>query len=306
MVHSLIFLIFTFICSAILLIEQQVSYIGLAYITIYVGSIAVLFLFIVMMLQDAKLNENYLTNHTQTDYLPVGGVLLAPLVYIFRTVKWDIIRNSVTPPNLYSVENISLEQLNINDSMGVVGQILYTDYLSLLLSASMVLLVGMIGAIILVQTNRMHIYKVIAKHQDISDQNSRYWESSPQKKPDLRKDSTIYLYWSSKIIPISPVLEFSLLGIALYIIGFWGIILNRRNIILILMSIELLLLGVNLLFVFSSVYLDDVFGQLFGLIILIVAGAESAIGLALIVTFFRVRGTIRPGSTLQSLPKLKG
>jgi len=72
------------------------------------------------------------------------------------------------------------------------------------------------------------------------------------------------------------------------------------------MSIELLLLGVNLLFVFSSVYLDDVFGQLFGLIILIVAGAESAIGLALIVTFFRVRGTIRPGSTLQSLPKLKG
>jgi len=72
------------------------------------------------------------------------------------------------------VENISLEQLNINDSMGVVGQILYTDYLSLLLSASMVLLVGMIGAIILVQTNRMHIYKVIAKHQDISDQNSRY------------------------------------------------------------------------------------------------------------------------------------
>jgi len=171
----------------------------------------------------------------------------------------------------------------------------------------MVLLVGMIGAIILVQTNRMHIYKVIAKHQDISDQNSRYWESSTQKKPvDLRKDSTIYLYWSSKIIPISPVLEFSLLGIALYIIGFWGIILNRRNIILILMSIELLLLGVNLLFVFSSVYLDDVFGQLFGLIILIVAGAESAIGLALIVTFFRVRGTIRPGTTLHSLPKLKG
>lgn len=78
----------------------------------------------------------------------------------------------------------------------------------------------------------------------------------------------------------------------LFLLGIWGIFLNRKNIIVMLMSIELMLLAVNLNFLLFSVYLDDLIGQLFALLILTVAAAESAIGLALLVVYYRVRGTI--------------
>jgi len=78
----------------------------------------------------------------------------------------------------------------------------------------------------------------------------------------------------------------------LFLLGIWGIFLNRKNIIVMLMSIELMLLAVNLNFLLFSVYLDDVVGQVFALLILTVAAAESAIGLALLVVYYRVRGTI--------------
>ena len=71
--------------------------------------------------------------------------------------------------------------------------------------------------------------------------------------------------------------------------GIWGIFLNRKNIILMLMSIELNLLAVNLNFLHFSDYLDDLVGQLFALLLLTVAAAESAIGLALLVIYYRVR-----------------
>lgn len=78
----------------------------------------------------------------------------------------------------------------------------------------------------------------------------------------------------------------------LFLLGIWGIFLNRKNIIVMLMSIELMLLAVNLNFLLFSVYLDDVVGQVFALLVLTVAAAESAIGLALLVVYYRVRGTI--------------
>lgn len=84
-------------------------------------------------------------------------------------------------------------------------------------------------------------------------------------------------------------LSFSLI---LFLLGIWGIFLNRKNILIMLMSIELMLLAVNLNFLFFSVYLDDLIGQLFALLALTVAAAESAIGLALLVVYYRVRGTI--------------
>jgi len=72
--------------------------------------------------------------------------------------------------------------------------------------------------------------------------------------------------------------------------------LNRRNIIIILMSIELMLLAVNLNFIIYSVFLDDLLGQIFALFVLTVAAAESAIGLAILVVYFRVRGSIAMGT----------
>lgn len=78
----------------------------------------------------------------------------------------------------------------------------------------------------------------------------------------------------------------------LFLLGIWGIFLNRKNVLILLMSIELMLLAVNLNFMVFSVYLDDMMGQLFALLILTVAAAESAIGLAILVITFRIRGTI--------------
>ena len=87
--------------------------------------------------------------------------------------------------------------------------------------------------------------------------------------------------------------HYLLLGALLFVIGIFGIFLNRKNVIVMLMSIELILLAVNLNFIAFSVYLGDLVGQVFTLFILTVAAAEAAIGLAIIVCFFRNRGTIQ-------------
>ena len=78
----------------------------------------------------------------------------------------------------------------------------------------------------------------------------------------------------------------------LFVIGIFGLFLNRKNVIILLMSIELMLLAVNINLVAFSSYLDDLVGQVFTIFILTVAAAEAAIGLAIIVSFFRNRGTI--------------
>ncbi len=77
-----------------------------------------------------------------------------------------------------------------------------------------------------------------------------------------------------------------------FFIGLFGVILNRKNILTILMSIELLLLGVNLNFATLSIYLDDVVGHIFVIFILTIAAAESAIGLAIITVFYKLKHSI--------------
>jgi NADH-quinone oxidoreductase subunit K len=78
----------------------------------------------------------------------------------------------------------------------------------------------------------------------------------------------------------------------LFTIGVFGIFLNRKNVIIILMSIELILLAVNINFVAFSTFLHDLVGQVFALFVLTVAAAEAAIGLAILVVYFRNRGSI--------------
>jgi len=78
----------------------------------------------------------------------------------------------------------------------------------------------------------------------------------------------------------------------LFTLGIFGIFLNRKNVIVILMSIELILLAVNINLVSFSVFLNDLAGQVFAMLVLTVAAAEAAIGLAIIVVYFRNRGTI--------------
>ena len=78
----------------------------------------------------------------------------------------------------------------------------------------------------------------------------------------------------------------------LFVIGIFGLFLNRKNIIILLMSIELMLLSVNINLVAFSSFMNDLVGQVFTLFVLTVAAAEAAIGLAILVSFFRNRGTI--------------
>jgi NADH-quinone oxidoreductase subunit K len=81
-------------------------------------------------------------------------------------------------------------------------------------------------------------------------------------------------------------------GAILFTLGIFGIFLNRKNVIVILMSIELILLAVNLNLVAFSAFLGDIVGQIFALLVLTVAAAEAAIGLAILVVFYRNRGSI--------------
>lgn len=96
--------------------------------------------------------------------------------------------------------------------------------------------------------------------------------------------------------------DYLVIGIILFILGVMGIVLNRSNLIIMLMSIELMLLAISYLFLISSVAIDNLMGQIFTIMILTVAAAESAIGLAILVAYYRIRGTI----AVRSLNLLRG
>ena len=88
----------------------------------------------------------------------------------------------------------------------------------------------------------------------------------------------------------------------LFVLGGLGVVVNRSNLIIMLMSIELMLLAIYFLFFINSVIVDDLIGQIFAIMIITVAAAESAIGLAVLVAYYRVRGTI----VVRSLNLLRG
>jgi NADH-quinone oxidoreductase subunit K len=90
-----------------------------------------------------------------------------------------------------------------------------------------------------------------------------------------------------------PLGHYLTVAAVLFTTGVFGIFLNRKNVIIILMSIELMLLAVNINFVAFSVVLHDLAGQVFAMFVLTVAAAEAAIGLAILVVYFRNRGTIQ-------------
>lgn len=99
-----------------------------------------------------------------------------------------------------------------------------------------------------------------------------------------------------------PLTHFLFLGAVLFSISVAGIFLNRKNVIILLMSIELMLLAVNMNFIAFSHFRDDIAGQVFVFFILTVAAAEAAIGLAILVVLFRNRNTIN----VQDLDNMKG
>ena len=96
--------------------------------------------------------------------------------------------------------------------------------------------------------------------------------------------------------------HYIVVGTILFVLGVLGIFLNRKNVIVILMAIELILLSVNINLVAFSAFLNDLVGQVFAMFVLTVAAGEAAIGLAILVIYFRGRGTI----AVDDVDRLKG
>ena len=101
-----------------------------------------------------------------------------------------------------------------------------------------------------------------------------------------------------------PILinHYLILSSLIFFLGVTGIFLNRKNVIVILMSVELILLAVNINLVSFSIYLQDITGQIFTMLILTVAAAAAAIGLAIIVSYYRNRGSVR----VEEINEMKG
>ena len=126
-----------------------------------------------------------------------------------------------------------------------------------------------------------------------------HWTFNPQvlgSNPNVPKiRSHIYMI----ILNINYILN---IAITLYLIGVLGLVLNRKNILITLMSIELILLAINLNFVVFSIYLDDITGYVFVLFILTIAAAESAIGLAILTIYYRLKNNIQ----IEKIKNMKG
>lgn len=101
---------------------------------------------------------------------------------------------------------------------------------------------------------------------------------------------------------VTNITYFLLITILLFSIGALGLVLNRKNILIIIISIELMLLSVNLNFIIFSIYLDDILGQLFVIFILTIAATESAIGLAILSSYYKVKNTI----LIDKIKQIKG
>jgi NADH-quinone oxidoreductase subunit K len=91
-------------------------------------------------------------------------------------------------------------------------------------------------------------------------------------------------------------------NLLLFFISIFGILLNRSSVLIVFMCIEMILLSTNLNFLILSVYLDDAVGQIFSLLILTVAAAESAIGLSILILYYRIKGNIN----INDIPAIKG
>ena len=268
-VHSVLFLILCFFNAAGLFILLGAEFLAMILVVVYVGAVAVLFLFVVMMLDVdfVQLRQGML------NYLPVGGtiglIVLVELALVVGT--WAISSDALTAAGSPSPGNVTNTE--------ALGQILYTKYVYFFEAAGLVLLVAMIGAIVLTLRHKQGV-----KRQDISVQVAR----DPATAMEVVKVKA----GAGDLIMTIGLSHYLTVAAILFTIGIFGIFLNRKNVIVIMMSIELMLLAVNINLVAFSAALHDLVGQVFALLVLTVAAGEAAIGLAILVTYFRNRGSI--------------
>src|SRR5690606_26047097 len=159
-VHSVLFLILAFFNSAALFVLMGAEFLAMVLVVVYVGAVAVLFLFVVMML-DINFRE---MRHGALQYLPIGGlvgiVLLAELVLVFGS--WAV------APEAADVATIPTPDPTVVTNTHALGSVLYTRFVYLFQAAGMILLVAMVGAIVLTLRQRDGL-----RRQSIAEQNAR-------------------------------------------------------------------------------------------------------------------------------------
>ena len=161
-VHSVFFLILDFISISCLFIMIGAEFLGMIMLIVYVGAVAVLFLFVVMMLNVAQKNDDFFQTSSRYTHLPIG--LVVGLVIFFELII--VIVGWKYKPDLILVKSINIDQNTTNTHL--LGSTLYTDYIHLFQLSGMILLVAMIGAIVLTFNKRSGI-----KKQNYFDQISR-------------------------------------------------------------------------------------------------------------------------------------
>ncbi len=162
-----------------------------------------------------------------------------------------------------------------------IGLVLYTRYVYFFEAAGMILLIAMVGAIVLTLQHRVRVRRQYVPEQNRAHAGDRHGSAQgPFRAGAGEQSMTIGLGHYLSVAAI------------LFTLGIFGIFLNRKNVIIILMSIELILLAVNINLVAFSSHLGDIVGQIYALLVLTVAAAEAAIGLAILVVYYRNRGSI--------------
>ena len=236
------------------------EFLGMILLIVYVGAVAVLFLFVVMMLNVAEQKQSWFMGKKST-HIPIG-LLFSVLIFLELLVVvggWKYKENLMTSSTLNMDKKIS----NTHE----IGSVMYTDYVLYFQISGIILLLSMIGAIILTYRKRENI-----KRQSYFNQISRERSSAVEiKEVSFNKGKKLMIE-----VGLGHYLS---LG-AIIFLGTLGIFLNRKNVIVILMSIELILLAVNINLISFSIFSGDILGQIFTMLTLTVAAAEAAIGLS--------------------------
>ena len=161
-VHSVFFLILDFISVSCLFIMIGAEFLGMMMLIVYVGAVAVLFLFVVMMLNVAQQNNSLIHSNENSSHIPVG--LIVSLIIFFELII--VVGGWKFKPDLVTSVSLSIDQNETNTHY--IGSVLYTDYIHVFQLSGMILLVAMIGAIVLTFRKRPGL-----KRQSYFDQISR-------------------------------------------------------------------------------------------------------------------------------------
>ncbi len=294
-VHAVLFLVLAFFSAACLWMLLQAEFLAIALVLVYVGAVMVLFLFVVMMLDvnTRRLREG-LFRHLWAGVL-VAALIVLQMWLVLSQPRWQGMTHA--GPGIEHANNIE-----------ALGKLTFTEYVFPLQIAGTILLVAIVAAIALTLRGRKD-----SRHQDPSQQ-VKVRREERVRLVDMASDeaarqtpgaATCGTRASRREAGGGTMISLSWylgVGALLFAISIVGIFLNRRNLIVLLMAIELMLLAVNMNFIAFSHFLGDYHGQVFVFFILTVAAAESAIGLAILVILFRNLSTIN----VEELDSLKG